>query len=305
MSQGFPAENPAGQPFPGWAPTFTAALERLTIAVRRPAAGQYAGDVRSLARGHALEFADYRAYTPGDDPKLVDWRAYTRLGRLYLKQYEEERSRTVTLLVDASASMDWGDGGSHKGLYARRLAAALLWIGACHRERVRVFLLRDGRAEQLPPVSSRSGALALYRELGQARESGKTALAEAVRLPAAPSSRGPLVLLSDLLDRSWPEALTELASVGEVAVIQLLAPQEWEPSLGEEVELVDAETGELRPTRLGPVELSTYRARLDAFLADVRAKSGRYGLAHVALSTGLPFQEVVLRRLPSAGVLSG
>src|SRR5512133_1588478 len=185
--------------FPGWSPSFTAALERLTIAVSRPAGGQHAGDVRSRARGRAIEFADYRAYTPGDDPRVVDWRAYTRLGRLYLKQYEEERSRTVTLLVDASASMDWGDGEVHKGLYARRIAAALAWIGAAHHERVRTFLLRDGGAEQLPPVSTRSGAVALYRELEGVRETGRTGLAEPMRRLGPSLSRGPVILLSDLL----------------------------------------------------------------------------------------------------------
>ncbi len=295
--------DPTHHSFPGWAPSFQAALERLTIAVRRPAGGQHAGDVRSRSRGRALEFADYRAYTPGDDPKLVDWRAYNRLGRLYLKQYEEERSRTITLLVDASASMDWGEGDAHKGLYARRLAAALAWIGASHHERVRGFLLRDGAAEQLPPVSSREGAVILYRELGAVREAGHTGVAESVRRLSLPG--GPTILISDLLEPSWADALSVLAPSEEAAVLQLLAPDELEPPLGEEVELVDSETGELRPTRLGPVELSAYRARLDGFLAEVRAECRKRGIVHVVVNTGTPVQDTVLKQLTAAGVLAG
>ena len=235
--------------------------------------------MRSRARGRAIEFADYRAYTPGDDPKLVDWRAYGRPGRLYLKQYEEERSRSVTLLVDASASMDWGEGDVHKGLYARRLAAALAWIGASHHERVRAYLLRDGAAIQLPPVTIRAATVALYRELGSVRESGSTGLAE------PPSPRTVLAIgAGDLADgpagSSWPEALEALASTGEAAVVQLLAPDEWEPPLGEEVELIDSESGDLRPTRLGPVELAAYRQRLDAFLEMRRAAASGSAPAH-------------------------
>src|ERR687886_247940 len=98
--------------FPDWPPGFAEALEQLALAARRP----------------ALEFADHRPYSPGDDPRLVDWRAYARLDRLYLKQFLEERSRTLTLLLDASASLDWGDGAAHKGRYARQVAAALAWI---------------------------------------------------------------------------------------------------------------------------------------------------------------------------------
>ena len=317
------------QSFPGWTPGFQAALERLAIAARRPAAGRQGGMVRSRQRGRALEFADYRAYTPGDDPNLVDWRAYTRLDRLYLKRYEEERARTLTLLIDTSASLDWGDGEPHKGRCARRLAAALAWIALSRQEPVRVHLLRDGGALPLPPVSSRSGAVALFRRLGDVRESGRTDLAASLRatLPGglgvspmsrgsgeAPISRGsvssvsgrapgPVVLLTDLLDPGWPDALGALAATGEATVLQVLAPAEWEPPLGEEVELEDAETGELRATRLGPRELDAYRQRRDTFLSQIREHCRRLGVVHVALDTGKPLTETVLRRLPEAGVL--
>ncbi|HEX2185488.1 MAG TPA: DUF58 domain-containing protein, partial [Chloroflexota bacterium] len=229
--------------FPGWTPSFQAALERLAIAVRRPARSQYAGAVRSRIRGRALEFADYRAYTPGDDPKLVDWRAYTRLDRLYLKQYDEERARTVTLLIDASASMDWGEGEGHKGLYARRRAAALAWIALGRLEPVRAYVLRDGFAAPLQPVLARPALAALLGRLGAEQESGHVDLAAAVRTAAPSRAPGPAILLTDLLDPGWPDALDALAATGEGAVLQVLAPDEWEPPLGEEVELQDAETG--------------------------------------------------------------
>ena len=289
--------------FPGWSPAFGAALERLSIAVRRPARGQHPGSVRSRARGRALEFADYRAYTPGDDPKLVDWRAYARLGRLYLKQYEEERSRTITLLVDSSASMDWGEGDAHKGLYARRLAAGLAWIGASRHELVQGYLLREGVASPLPPVSTRAATVLAFRELGAVRESGRTMLADGVRRIAPSLARGPVILLTDLLDPSWSAALETLAPSGEAVALQLLAPDEWEPPLGEEVELVDAESGEPRRTRLGPIELAAYRQRLRSFLAEAGSQCRRLGIVHVALNTGTPLQDTVLRQLTAARVL--
>jgi uncharacterized protein (DUF58 family) len=280
-------------------------MERLAIAARQPARGQHAGTVRSRARGRALEFADYRPYTPGDDPKLVDWRAYTRLDRLYLKQYEEERARRLTLLVDASASLGSGDGDSHKGLYGRRLAAALAWIALSRHEPVRAFLLRDGVASPLPPLSTRGGAVTLFRDLERVKESGGTLLSASLRRALAGPSRGPAVLITDLLDPSWPAALDALGATGEGVLLHLLSPEEWEPPLGEEVELEDAETGEVRPSRLGPVELATYRQRLEEFVAAVRRQCARLGIVHVALNTGVPFSETVLRMLPRAGVLSG
>ncbi len=290
--------------FPGWTVAFGAALEQLSIAVRRPATGPQAGTVRSRARGRALEFADYRAYTPGDDPRLVDWRAYARLGRLYLKQYEDERSRTITLLVDSSGSMDWGEGDTHKGLFARRLAAGLAWIGASHHERVQGYLLREGNAMPLPPISTRASAAIAFRELGAVRESGRTLLADGVRRIAPSLARGPVILLTDLLDPTWLSALQALAPRGEAMVMQLLGPEEWEPPLGGEVELVDAESGELRPTRLGPVELASYREGLRSFLAEVASRCRSLGIVHVALNTGTPLSETMLKQLTSTGVLA-
>jgi uncharacterized protein (DUF58 family) len=257
-------------------------------------------------RGRALEFADYRPYTPGDDPKLVDWRAFSRLGRLYLKQYEEERSRTLTLLVDASASLDWGEGDAHKGRFARRLGAALAWISLSRHEPVRLFLLRDGGARPVAPTATRAGAQDLFDALGGVRERGAAGLATAVG--AALRGRrasGPVVLLTDLLEPDWAEALRTLAGTGEGIALHVLAPDEWEPGLGDEVELEDAETGELRPSRLGPPELAAYAERLGAYLAQVQAECARLQIAHVALNTGVSLQDTVLRRLTAAGILVG
>jgi uncharacterized protein (DUF58 family) len=299
----------ADPPFPGWPAAFTAALERLAIAAPRPVQGPHPGPTRSRHRGRALEFADYRPYTPGDDPRLVDWRAFNRLGRLFLKQFEEERRRTLTLLVDASASLDWGAGETHKGRYARRLAAALAWISLTRHEPVQAYVLRDGQAAPTPPATSRAGIGTFLATLGRVRESGATDLASAVsaalaRRAAPGTAGGPVILLSDLLDAGWAAAIPPLASSGQGILLQVLAPEEWEPSLDEEVELEDAETGERRPGRLGPAEIAAYRARLAAFQEEVRRRCASLGVVYLAINSETPLAETVLRHLPAAGVVS-
>lgn len=289
--------------FPGWSSSFEAALRRLSVSSRRPAGSPFPGEVRSVARGRAIEFADYRPYTPGDEPALVDWRVYARTGRLYVKRHLEERERSLTLLIDASASLDFGSGEAHKGAYARRLAAALGWISLAHREPVNAWLLRDGGANALPPAFGLAEAPALFRDLAAAREAGSTRLSRSIGVALAQPARGPVLLISDLLEPGWPEALLSLARY-EAAVIQTLAPEEWEPALGEEVELEDGETGELLATRLGPVEVDAYRDRLEVFVAEVGRETRRLGVLHVALNTGAPLAETVLRRLPAAGIVT-
>jgi uncharacterized protein (DUF58 family) len=290
---------------PGWSRGVQAALDRLSIAAPRAAHGQRAGPVVSRALGRALEFADYRAYVAGDDPKLVDWRAYNRLDRLYLKQFHEERSRTIGLLVDASASLDWGEGDAHKGLYARRLTAALAWIALGRMERVQTFALRGAAAEPLPVPTGRSAILTLFQGLHAVHEEGPVHLTDAVTHALRQlRGHGPVFLVSDLLDAEWLSVLRLLAAREQHDVLlQILAPDEWDPPLGDEVELQDSESGELRQTRFGPAERHAYRSRLEAFIGDIGQSARRLNLRHVAINTVDPVEDTLLRTLPSVGVL--
>ena len=106
---------------------FLRKLGRLEIAARRVRAGVLRGERRSVKRGQSVEFADFRTYSHGDDLRRVDWNVYARLERAFLKLYYEEEDRTVHVLLDTSASMDWGDGAAHKLTYARRAARAACW----------------------------------------------------------------------------------------------------------------------------------------------------------------------------------
>src|SRR5687768_16190747 len=88
---------------------FMRKLERLSLISRKLKAGRLKGERRSIKRGQSVEFADYRNYTPGDDLRRLDWNAYARMERLFIKLYQEEEDLTVHILIDASKSMDWGD----------------------------------------------------------------------------------------------------------------------------------------------------------------------------------------------------
>ncbi len=287
----------------GWSPPFRAALSGLSIATRRPAGSPYPGDVRSRALGRAIEFADYRPYVAGDELGLVDWRVYARSGRLYVKRHQEERERTLTLLIDTSASHDFGEGDAHKGLFARRLAAALSWIALAKHEPVRTYLLHDGRADLLAPAFSLNDTTSLVRTLAATRDRGDTHLSASLASALARTPRGPVMLLSDLLEPEIPEALHLLAP-HESTLLQVLAPDEWEPALGDELELEDSETGELLAVRIGPAELAAYQERLQQHLDAISAEARRRGIVNVPLHTDVPITETILRRLTAAGVLT-
>ena len=118
---------------------FLRQLERLLLLMRSPVRGGLKGGRRSVKRGQSVEFADYRDYSLGDDLRQLDWNVYARLEKLFVKLFVEEEDVTITLLIDASASMAWGKPA--KLLFAKRAAAALGYIGLASEDRVAVSAL--------------------------------------------------------------------------------------------------------------------------------------------------------------------
>src|SRR5512145_3297284 len=133
-------------------------LQRLTLVTSRVRAGALRGERRSLKRGAGLEFADFRDYVPGDDLRRVDWNVYARLDRPYVKLREEEEDLAVHILVDASQSMDWGEGAQHKFSFALQLAAGLGSIGLSTGDRVTAVMLSEAKHLALSPEIPRRSA---------------------------------------------------------------------------------------------------------------------------------------------------
>ena len=139
---------------------FLRRLETLELASRRLTAGRMKGERRSIRRGQSVEFADYRNYTAGDDLRQLDWNVYARLEKLFVKLFVEEEDVTVHVLVDASASMDFGD--PNKLDFARRAGAALAYLGLAHLDRVSVAFLGDGRATMLRPLRGKARVFEVF-----------------------------------------------------------------------------------------------------------------------------------------------
>ena len=134
-------------------PEFTTKLDQLELISRKIFVGKMRGERRSKRRGESVEFADYRNYVVGDDLRYLDWNIYARLESLFIKLFLEEEDLLVTVLLDVSKSMDWGN--PHKGLYARRVAAAIAYIGLTNYDRVSLFAYSNGLRGELVGVRGR------------------------------------------------------------------------------------------------------------------------------------------------------
>jgi uncharacterized protein (DUF58 family) len=278
-------------------------LERLSFAPRRPVAGGIGGEHRSSARASSTDFADYRPYLPGDDFRRIDWNAYGRLGHLYVKLTEAREQLPVHVLLDASRSMAWGE--PSKLRYASQLTAGLGYVALARFDRLTVTALGE-RPRQLPPTRGRGRLGALLAFLGQTEPSGALNLDRALAEYRVDRRAGGLaILISDLLTPDGYQAgLDRLLGAGlDVAVLQVLSPQELEPPPAGDVELQDAETGEIVQVSLTPRMIAIYRERLDRWCAEAEQACAQRGILYVRVSTDTPLEDVLLDRLRRAGLL--
>jgi uncharacterized protein (DUF58 family) len=278
--------------------TFLMQLERLTFISKRSHVGRVKGERKSPRRGSSVEFADYRPYEVGDDLRYVDWNAFGRLNRLYLKVFVDEEDLCVHLILDGSASMDFGT--PNKFQYSVRLAAALAFIGLTNLERVGVAVFRDRVSEGWLPTRGRSQFMPVEGFLAGLVPAGPTRFNESLRQYALRAKdAGLAIVVSDFLDpegyESGLRALMERRF--DVHVIHLLSRDELQPSLGGDLELVDAETGEVREVSIDAETLRAYGKQLGTFMAGVEGFCRGHELNYIRVSTEIPLEDLLLRRL--------
>ena len=287
-----------------FADSFLRQLDLLTLLTRGRAHGQLRGMHRSRRVGGGMVFADYRPYSEGDDIRHIDWGIYLRLDRLILRLFEEEADLPVYLFLDASLSMDHGK--PNKLEYARKLAGALGYVALLNHDRVNVSAFAEGLREMLPTRRGKNQAPQLFRFLQTIKPAGRTRMHAALRRYfSVPRTRGLVIVVSDFLD---PEGIEESLAVlrrfrHDVALLHVIAPEERDPQLPEEVVLVDAEEGTATEAQVSDALLAAYRTAFEQHARDIEAYCRKYGWGYARALTDSPFEELVLKGLRQEGVL--
>jgi len=283
---------------------FLQKLELLSMAMRRPVHGQLKGVHRSRRVGSGMVFTDFRPYSAGDDIRHIDWGIYLRMDRLILKLFEEEADLPIYLLVDASRSMDHGT--PSKLDYARKLAAALCYVGLLNHDRVNLVSFADGAVQALPARRGKSQAPQAFRFLESIQPGRQTGLQSALRrFFGSPRTRGLVVVISDFLD---PEGIEPGFALlrrfrHDVAAVHVIGTEEREPRLPEEVVLVDAEDGSATELDATPSLLEAYRKAFQRHEREVEGYCRKYGWAYVQAPTEIPFEDLTLKLMREQGLL--
>jgi uncharacterized protein (DUF58 family) len=275
---------------------FLKKLEYLNIISKRLFAGQFKAERRALKRGTGLEFADYRSYVAGDDFRHLDWKAYLRLNRLILKLFEEEEDLPIYFFVDASQSMAYGE--PSKLDYARRVAAALCYIGLANLDRVNIVAYGDKIKAELPPQRGKGRIFKVFKFLTDISPGGETNAKESVKSYCTETRRrGLAVVISDFFDQNGFEGALEVLRHfrHDIFVVHIASHEDIDPKLRGELVLVDAETQTSREITVTPSLLSAYKTEYAKFCEQVEGYCWKYQLGYVRTATDFPFDELVLK----------
>jgi uncharacterized protein (DUF58 family) len=281
-------------------PQVLARLAGLPFLARRPMQGNVSGRHASPHRGASVEFAEYRKYVPGDDLRRLDWRAYGRTDRHYVKEFEADTNLRCCLVIDTSGSMGFGSGAYTKIEYARRLAGALGYLAVQQGDAVGLGCLADGLVTSIPPRRNPAHLKIVFDLLERARPQGPTRLISVLHeLAETIRQRALIIIVSDFFADP-----TELRGCFEhfrfrkhdLAAFHLLDAQEIGFKFQGPMRFLDMEGG--TPVFAEPNEIADrYHTALSRYLRELKQASRETAVDYHRVSIDEPYEKVLTRFL--------
>jgi len=276
-------------------------LMGLTLNARQAMLGSVSGRHRSPVRGSSLEFAEYREYVPGDDTRRLDWRTWGRTNRYYIKEYEADTNLRLCLIIDTSGSMGFGEEGTTRLDYARKMSGTLAYLAAHQGDAIGIFPAgKEGLHHEIPP---RRGAVHLgvaMDRIGSLEAKGETDLVASIHEAAEKiPKRALVVIISDLFFHPGPlkAALQHLRfRKHDVTMFHLLDRAEIEFEFDRPTKFVDLEGGApllVDPTLIG----KKYREAVASYLETVSQICSQTGTDYHRVITDQPYDQTLAKFL--------
>jgi uncharacterized protein (DUF58 family) len=277
-----------------------AAMEDLPLLARTVVEGFFEGLHRSPFLGYSTEFSAYRAYTQGDNLRFVDWKVWARTDEHYVKQFEDDTNLRCQILLDTSASMDFGEKDANKFNYGRVLAAILSHLMVRQHDAPGLILFNDQARQVIPAQTMRHQADEIFALLTQAKAQGQTVMGGSLlELVGGFSRRGLAVVISDFFSQGEAglELLRQLdAARQEVIVFHLLAPEELDLPYREEFLMEDSETGEELPVH-AELYRKEYQRQLTEFCERIEQECVKLEMDYQRLRTDAPLDVALIAYL--------
>lgn len=290
---------------------FFSRLEALAFNLKSNLTGYFGGKHLVTTYGQTVEFADYREYQLGDDIRRIDWNLYSRFEKYFLKLFTDERQMQVQIFLDCSASM--GKVAPKKGAYAVAAAAAIGFLAVHNMDKVSINLMRGKQSEN--PFGTIVGKNAFYRAMSNLDNVGfvgETDIEACVASsPDTGTRNGLTVIISDFFtDSDWKKAVDYLTyKRRQVMLIQVLSPEEIDPSYNGRVHLIDAESESVDDNRNMKIRINAsllraYEEALAGIKEDLRSYCAKRGADFISVSTAEPIERVLFSEFFKTGILS-
>lgn len=283
---------------------FQRKLEYLAMVSRRVFNGVMKAERRTKKTGSGVEFADHRNYTPGDDFRYLDWHAYQRFDKLLVRLFEEEEDLSIYFIIDNSWSMGFND--ELKLRYAKKLCAALAYVGLANLDRVAIVAANAEINGRMEPTRSKQRIFRVFRFLERVRPDGETNLESALKtFVAQHKRRGLAVVISDLYDPAGFEKGINVLRYNkfEPFVLHVVSPTDRNPTLKGDLVLYDCETGHEREVTVTKRILDKYAESYDKYLRRVERFCVTRQVSYFRADVNVPFDELILRVFRRGGFL--
>ncbi|MDP5273123.1 DUF58 domain-containing protein [Chengkuizengella axinellae] len=282
--------------------TLLARLEQLKLNTRNRVRGKMQGKRRAEQMGSSLDFADYRLYSPGDDVRQLDWNAYGRTGKPFIKLFLDEQELQVNLYIDCSKSMDF----DNKFLYARQLAASIGYIALAGYDRVSTHFFSDQVNASLPPIRGKGSFHRFLQFISKEIPRNKGDISKAILNPGAiPKKPGVTWIFSDFLyETGIEETISYLSAAGQqVVVVQILSPIEIKPNLSGDLQLIDSESHLGKEVAMSAKVLKMYEKELNSYTESLKKYCFDHLTDYFLVNTEKTISETVFQSFRASGIL--
>lgn len=289
---------------------FFSRLETLTLNLRTNLAGFFGGKHLVRTYGQTVEFADYREYQLGDDIRRIDWNLFSRFEKYFLKLFTDERQMHVQIFLDCSASMERGN--PQKAAYAVAIAAALGYLAVHNMDKVSFNLMKGKRAENnMGMIVGKNSFFRAISELDKIEFNGDSDIAEAItNSDNTGTNDGLTVIISDFFTESqWKKAVDYLSyKRRQVLLVQVLSPDEIDPSYDGRVHMIDAEAEDLADPRNMKMRITksmqaAYQEAFKDFVEDIKTFCRSREADFITVDCEQPLEKMIFSELLKVGIM--
>ena len=284
---------------------FLQQVEALQVILKNNLAGLFGGNHQSKTYGSSCEFADYRDYIPGDDITKIDWNAYARFDKLYMKLFLDERQVHTRIYIDASRSMDYGHG--KKAEMALQIAAALAYLSICEMDKVSVYYIKENKVHEV--IDSIIGKEAFYNAIGKLNDiefSGDCLISDSILPTKVGYGDGMSIIISDFLtENNYESAIDYLVDKRrDLYCFQILSKEELKPNIRGKVHFYDSENIDKQYRKnINKDIIVAYNKAVEYTINRIKNYCNSRNAQYLLVKSESSVSELLLKTLPEMGVL--